>query len=104
MAALGLRALLRRTRDRRAHEQPWPQTMGTILSASVQVSSRGAVRTEHPLIFYAYQVDGQVFQGNRLRRNGNGAHAATALVRYPAGASVVVYYDPANPGHSALEL
>jgi Protein of unknown function (DUF3592) len=77
--------------------------MGTVLSSTVQVSNRGAVRTENPLIFYAYQVDGQVFQGNRVRRNGNGV-TATATVRYPAGACVIVYYDPTNPGHSALEV
>ena len=44
----------------------WPQTMGTVLSATVQVSHHGNSRQEAPLVLYAYQVDGQVFQGHRM--------------------------------------
>ncbi len=104
MAALGLRALWGRTRSRRAPEAPWPQTAGTVISSTVQVSARAGHRDEHPLVFYAYQVAGVVYQGNRVRRSGNGLAAAATVDRYPAGSPVVVYYDPSNPGHSALEL
>jgi hypothetical protein len=104
MAALGLRTLWGRTRGRRALEQPWPHTMGTVISSTVQVSTRAGQRNEHPLVFYAYQVGSEVFQGSRVRRTGNGLPAASTVDRYPAGASVVVYYDPTNPGDAALEL
>jgi hypothetical protein len=104
MAALGLRALWERTRGRRAPEAPWPQTSGTVISSTVQVSARAGHRDEHPLVYYAYQVAGIVYQGNRIRRSGNGLPATRTVDRYPAGAAVVVYYDPLNPGHSALEL
>jgi hypothetical protein len=104
MAALGLRALWGRTRGRRAPEAPWPQTSGTVISSTVQVSARAGHRDEHPLVYYAYQVAGIVYQGSRIRRSGNGLPAVSSVDRYPAGAAVVVYYDPMNPGQSALEL
>ena len=95
----------------RAHRAPilgrvpeWQHTMGTVLSATVQVSQNGAGRHECPLVFYAYQVNGEVFQGQRVRRTGNGLHPAKTIDRFPAGSSVVVYYDPIDPKNSALEL
>ena len=63
---------LRRRFGRAAgHASPkWLTTMGTVLSATVQVGNNGSSRSEHPLVFYAYQVDGQVFQGQRVRLVG----------------------------------
>ena len=90
----------------------WPQTMGTVLSATVQVAQRGNTRQEAPLVLYAYQVDGQVFQGHRVRASNEtgrvrlvdaDSSASNTVARYPSGAPVVVYYDPTNPANSALE-
>jgi hypothetical protein len=95
-------------RARRGPTARWLHTMGTVLSSSVQVDTMG--RRENPLVLYAYQVNGQVFQGQRLhppgvpRRNGEPTTASGTVARYPAGASVVVYYDPTDPANSALEL
>ena len=80
----------------------WPYTSGTVLSATVQVSRKGTARRETPLVLYAYQVGGEVFQGNRVRVSG-AVNASGTVARYPAGACVTVYYDPANPASSALE-
>jgi hypothetical protein len=90
----------------------WPHTMGTVLSATVQVGNGGSARPEAPLVLYAYQVDGQVFQGHcvriagepgRSQPEGAACSASSTVARYPSGASVIVYYDPANPANSALE-
>jgi hypothetical protein len=78
--------------------------MGTVLSATVQVGTAGSPRSELPLVFYAYQVNGEVFQGHRVRRANGVCNASTTIARYPAGSSVVVWYDPTDPGNSALEL
>lgn len=109
MAAIGLRAVLSRARSWRAPapEPRWSRTMGTVLSATVQVGGGGtgpSGRSEHPLVLYAYQVDGEVFRGERVRRTGPCRDVTGTIDRYPAGSSVVVWYDPANPGNSALEL
>lgn len=99
LEVLGLR------RHRRAPgPADWPCTAGTVLSASLQVSSAGERRTEQPLVLYAYQVDGQRFQGDRLRYAGVPWSPAAVVDHCPAGSSVTVRYDPANPGNSALEL
>ena len=103
-AVLGvsLFARSRRLDSPRSLAADWPHTSGTVLSATVQVSQKGAGRGETPLVLYAYQVGGEVFQGNRVRVGGT-VNASGTVARYPAGACVTVYYDPANPANSALE-
>jgi hypothetical protein len=88
----------------RAHGTVWPSTNGTVLSASVQVGTAGATRTEHPLVYYAYQVDGQLFQGHRVRFAGSPWQATAVVDHCPAGSPVTVFYDPADPSSSTLEL
>jgi hypothetical protein len=103
---------MRRSASTRSLAVAWPHTKGTVLSATVQVSQHGNSRHESPLVLYAYQVNGQVFQGHRVRFGdeygrtgiaGTETSASNTVARYPSGASVVVYYDPSNPANSALE-
>lgn len=105
LAGFGLSRLRRglRPAPTRSPAHRWPHTTGTVLSSTVQVSRNGNARHEQPLVLYAYQVDGQVFQGNRVRLSGSATSASATVARYPAGAAVTVYYDPANPAVSALE-
>ena len=102
----------RRSSATRSLATGWPHTSGTVLSATVQVSRQGKSRHETPLVLFAYQVDGQVFQGHRVRVGDElgrarvaGAHssASATVTRYRAGTSVTVFYDPTNPANSALE-
>ena len=77
-------------------------THGTVISSTVQVPSRV------PLVLYTYCVGETTFRGNRVndearRRGRRGRDAESTVARYPAGASVVVYYDPDNPSESILE-
>jgi len=104
-AAFGTLRLLRgRRADGPALRQAaWPYTRGTVLSATVQMSHTSRARHQSPLVLYAYQVDGRMFQGHRVRLTGLSATASEVIARYPAGASVVVYYDPTDPANSALE-
>ena len=105
VAACGLLALLvARARSRATRAPTWERTMGTVLSSTVQVGNNGHGRAEAPLVLYAFQVGDQVFQGHRVRAEGACGAASEVVARYPAGANVVVYYDPAHPDHSALEL
>ena len=63
-------------------------------------------------MLYAYQVNGEVFQGHRVRVGdefgrtrvaGAESSASHTVARYASGTSVIVYYDPTNPSCSALE-
>ncbi len=96
--------MLGRHLPRRAHGPVWPTTTGTVLSASVQVGTAGDHRTEQPLVYYAYQVDGQLFQGHRLRFNGAPRQAAAVVDQCSAGSAVIVFYDPGDPANSTLQL
>jgi len=87
---------------RRHPSADWLRTQGTVLSSTVQVRQQGAARLEVPLVLYAYQVDGQKFQGERIRCTGHRA-SRDATKRYPAGSRVDVYYDPRDPSVCALE-
>jgi Protein of unknown function (DUF3592) len=91
----------------RARRQPaggWHRTQGTVLSSTVQMGAAGPSPGEAPLVLYAYQVNGTVFRGHRVRTKRGPCNASSVIARYPAGASVVVYYDPTDPANSALEL
>ncbi len=91
-------------RARRPSAVQWSRTKGTVLSATVQVGTSGPSPVESPLVFYTYQVNGEAFRGHRVRMQRRPGAASSVVARYPAGSSVVVYYDPSNPANSALEL
>ncbi len=101
-ASLLVRA--RRATSIRSVASQWPRTMGTVLSSTVQVGHGGGSRNEQPLVYYAYQVNGEVFQGHRVRVGRIPSSASSTIARYPAGSPVVVYYDPSDPRNSALEF
>jgi hypothetical protein len=89
--------------------QAWPGTMGTVLSSSVQSRRSGNSISTYPVVIYQYQVSGQTYQGQTIKAGEQffsvrimGDAQATAA-RYPVGAQVMVYYNPANPKESALE-
>lgn len=73
-----------------------------MISSTVQVPSRV------PLVLYTYCVGDTTFRGSRVEAEGRrlgrrSRDAESTVARYPAGASVVVYYDPDNPSESILE-
>jgi hypothetical protein len=89
--------------------QSWPGVMGTVLSSSVQSRRTGNSISTYPVVVYQYQVNGQTYQGQTIKAGEQffnvriiGEAQATAD-RYPVGAQVMVYYNPANPQESALE-
>lgn len=87
----------------------WPSTTGTIVKSRVEVSG-GEHTSVMPRIIYQYEVGGTTYQSDRIRagdvhlRGGLTSREAYDTVdRYPEGAAVTVYYNPANPAESALE-
>jgi hypothetical protein len=87
----------------------WSSTMGTVLSSSVYTKRTGRSISTYPVVIYQYTVEGKIYQSKiikageqfvNIRLSGD---AQATVARYPIGASVMVYYDPANPADSALE-
>ena len=94
------------TRRKMATVSKWPSTMGTIQSSYIDWrSSSDSGTTAYPVIQYSYQVGGQAYQSNKLAPGpeigGTGANKVVA--RYPAGAQVMVFYNPQNPAEAVLE-
>ena len=93
----------------RQSTQTWLNTTGTILMSSVQSSYSGRSHSTYPAVVYAYSVNGQSYQSQRIKAGEQflnvrvAGQAQATVARYPIGASVTVYYNPSNPAESALE-
>lgn len=87
----------------------WAQAPGRVIRSHMAVrrppegNEIGTV-TNVPAVTYSFAVKGVTYQGTRVSLgNISGKYAEEALARYPAGASVTVFYDPADPGDCVLE-
>ena len=104
LAAVGSKLLeLRQARS-------WSQTTGKIVRSEVAVQRHrfaGEAETVKnvPAIEYEFNVRGSKIRGRRvgIGDDAGGANMEATLARYPLGASVAVYYDPADPTHCVLE-
>ncbi len=98
-------------RRRRHMAASWPSTPGTVLMSTIQLRRAGTNRHEVPMVVYSYTVGEQMYQSNRIRvgddprvaQAGSLSSAAHVVQRYPVGAMVQVFFDPADPSASALE-
>lgn len=90
----------------------WPHVDGIIMKARVFQPHGVGGHEQVPghdwmtEVQYQYQVNGATYTGNRIRafgvRHFTEESAQTELKPFPAGATVPVYYDPANPKSSVL--
>jgi hypothetical protein len=99
-------AIILYTRQKVKQAANWPSTMGTVVFSTIQWrrgSKGGSVA--YPSINYTYQVGGNAYESNKvmpgMESGGTGAHKV--VERYPAGAQVMVYYDPQDPSKALLE-
>ena len=93
--------------------QSWAIAMGTMVESSVQESfNRGSDDLPDswsytPLIRYQFQAQGQTIIGDRLGFDGKSyskkPDAQAVVARYPLGAQVNVFFDPAKPADSVLQ-
>jgi hypothetical protein len=89
--------------------QSWPGTTGTVLMSSVQSKQSGRSHSTYPVVVYQYEVSGKTHQSQIVRAGEQylsariSGQAQATVARYPIGARVTVYYNPANPAESALE-
>ena len=83
----------------------WPATMGNIITSTIERRSSGDGYTDYPVVQYSYQVGGQAYQSYKLAPGPEvgGTGARKVIAKYPAGAQVMVFYDPQNPAEAVLE-
>jgi hypothetical protein len=93
----------------------WPATTGTVIT-STTVSYKKAPGdpgydmhdtevVNEPRVEYEYRVGKKKYRGRRidLGEKTSGYELEAILDRYPVGATVTVYYDPADPHTAVLE-
>src|SRR5215208_3951967 len=93
-------------RRKMATVSQWPSTMGTVMMSRIeQRSSSEGGYTDYPVVQYSYQVGGQAYQNYKLAPGPEvgGSGAGKIVGRYPAGAQVMVFYNPQNPSDAVLE-
>ncbi len=84
----------------------WPTVSGTVLSSQVDEdydSEDGY--TYYPRVTYQYNVDGQVYESDRVffgADNTPEEDAYAIVAQFPAGSMVTVYYNPDKPKQSVL--
>jgi hypothetical protein len=83
----------------------WSSTMGTVTFSTVERRRSGDSTASYPVVHYTYQAMEQAYQADRIMPGPSvgGSWAHKVVQRYPAGAQVMVYYDPNNPSDAVLE-
>jgi hypothetical protein len=104
VAAMVVNAMLKVRRARN-----WAQAPGRVIRSHMAArrppkgKEIGTV-VNIPAVTYSFSVKGVTYQGTRVSLGDiSGKYAEEALARYPAGATVTVFYDPADPGDCVLE-
>lgn len=92
----------------------WPSVQGKIITSEVvswlDTSRRSGSKITHEAkVSYRYFVKGRGYSSNRVSFDQLGPTAGKEypreiVDRYPEGKGVKVYYDPADPGVSVLEV
>ena len=94
-------------RRRMAAVSQWPSTLGAVNASYLErrSSSSDSGSTNYPVVQYSYQVGGQAYQSTKLAPGPEvgGTGAGKVVARYPAGAQVMVFYNPQNPSDAVLE-
>ncbi|WNJ92472.1 DUF3592 domain-containing protein [Bosea sp. 685] len=86
----------------------WLPVQGRITSSRMATRrsgvGEGATIVNIPAVAYSFSAGGRSYQGSRISIGDiSGPFAEEALGRYPVGAAVTVYYDPADPENCVLE-
>ncbi|OHX12786.1 hypothetical protein BI347_04190 [Chromobacterium sphagni] len=94
--------------------QGWPSVAGRVESSALDWRQRcggdnSDAREYRALLAYRYEVAGQRHLSTQRRIpepgfSSNQALAEQIIQRYPAGATVQVYYNPARPQQACLEI
>jgi hypothetical protein len=93
-------------RDARA-SMTWPSVTGRVSESAVEESTVGTKRSFTARVRYDYVVGGRGYTNRAIGfsdAGGSSRDSAEGVVaRYPSGATVPVYYDPADPQNAVLE-
>jgi hypothetical protein len=91
-------------RRRRAREsRQWPTAPGRVTRSEIAIETGLDSKTHQARVQYEYVVLGQQYSGRQVSESVRRAPMQRVVEQYAPGTSVEVYYDPRQPGSSALE-
>lgn len=89
--------------------ESWPTASGLILNSDVaeaRTRAGSAQRMYEARIIYEYEIGGQKYKGNQVTfadgSSSNRSDASKMVNQMPAGKTVPVYYNPADPYEACL--
>lgn len=108
---LGLLYYARSVSAKAQESLSWPQVEGVISHSAVltqlgQTASSNNAVTYKADVTYRYKVQGRDYSSERVSLadfSSSGGRAQGIVDRYPDGATVAVYYNPASPSEAVLE-
>lgn len=83
----------------------WPTANGVIMSTAIQRSRGGSSTSYYPTIKYRYAVGGQTYYSAKYdanHQNFSYGMAQQIVKNNPAGAPVLVLYNPSNPADAVI--
>lgn len=85
----------------------WRTTHGEIVSSKIEYQGGWRNIGWHFRIVYKYEVNKKTYLSNHIHYSFTGSsnetYAENYVAKYPVGANVTVYYDPAHPEQAVLE-
>lgn len=101
-AGLGIKNLIEANASR-----DWPSTSAEVISAEIKTGSGGPRNSSiryTPRITYRYTLDGKSYTSDRAAfvYSSSSDKARAFIRRFPPGAQVAAYYDPADPSEAVL--
>src|SRR3954467_10448069 len=79
----------------------WPSAPGRVIASRTEARRNhpGGNLSNQPFVQYEYAVGGRTYRAARLDvgEHTPGSELEAVLTRYPVGAAVTVFYDPADP-------
>jgi len=83
----------------------WAKASGKIVTSRLVTEKRNGKEIKAPRVEYEFTIAFHRYRGRRVNFAEvlAGPDAVATVARYPVGAAVPVYYDPANPTESVIE-
>ena len=89
--------------------QRWPSTTGRVITSRAEVHGGRDSTYVLPRVVFMYTVGAVEYKGERIMFEDKFFHTYSSgeaydmVDKYPVGADVTVYYNPANPAEATLE-
>jgi len=88
----------------------WPQTSGLVVQSKIEAREKrnmdgGTTTGNYPLVVYEYEIGEKKYTGKKISVGEEAPDfmLEETIAKYPAGITVPVYYNPANPRQAVLE-